>query len=98
MLRQALIFLLISILVILFSSFSHNMLFIYIKNLFTPIFNALDFGAMIQKICLLMLIPLTTTAIPAVLYRVIRGKQMPYLIESTWILWLILVLSTILIH
>jgi len=104
MLKHALIFLFLSILVILFSNVTHNviayihMLFIYIKNLLTPFFYALDLGSMTIKICVLILIPLTATGIPALLYRAVRGKHMPYLIESTWVLWLILILSTILIR
>lgn len=104
MLKQALIFTFISILVIIFSNYAHNLivyihsLFIYIKNLLLPLFLAIDMGPMLQKICLLILIPMSTAGIPALIYRLVRGQQMPYLIELTWILWLVLVLSTILIH
>lgn len=103
MLRHALIFLFISILAVIFSNITHNLVvwihlfFIYIKNLLAPVFHSLDLGAMVQKITLLILIPLSASGIPALVYRLARGRQMPYLIEITWIFWLILVLSTILI-
>lgn len=104
MLKHALIFLIISILAVIFSSFTQqcivyiHLLFITIKNWLMPVFHALDLGPTMLRICLLMLIPLTAAGIPALLYRLVKGRQMPYLIESTWVFWLILALSTILIR
>lgn len=104
MFKQSLIYLLISCLVIVFAKFAH-LLVIYIDMLYTfinlklsPIFSWLDLSDMICKILLLVLIPVTITAIPALSYRLIRGKDMPYFIETTWCLWLVIVLSHILVR
>jgi len=72
--------------------------FLYVGNFITPFFNLLDLGLLARKICILMIVPLTFTGIPALIYKAVNGKTMPWFMEATWILWLILVLSHILIR
>lgn len=104
MLKQIVIYLIASILVILFARFAYEILsyihaaFLYAGQLITPFFNLLDLGLLSRKICILIVVPLAFTGIPALIYKAVNGKQMPWFMESTWILWLILVLSHILIR
>ncbi len=104
MLRQSIIYLLLSILVVLLAEYA-QLLIVYIDMLYTfinvklaPIFSSSGTGMMIRKVISLVLIPLVIAAIPALIYRLIKGKHMPYFIELTWILWLVIVLSKVLIR
>ncbi|MFC3909204.1 hypothetical protein ACFORL_08985 [Legionella dresdenensis] len=104
MLRQSLIYVVLSILVVLFAKYAH-LLIVYIDMLYawfnvklTPLFNYGGWGTLIRKVILLVLIPVLIAAIPALIYRLIKGKDMPHFIELTWCLWLVIVLSNVLIH
>ncbi|ASQ46744.1 hypothetical protein [Legionella clemsonensis] len=104
MLRQSLIYLVLSILVVVFAKFAHllivyiDMLYAYINVKLTPVFSHSGVGLTIRKTLLLMFIPVIIAAIPALTYRLVKGKEMPHLIELTWCLWLVIVLSNILIR
>lgn len=104
MLKQSLIYLLVSILVVVFAKFTH-LLVVYIAMLYTfiyirllPIFSGLGLSEIIRQILLLVLIPITITAIPALSYRLIKSKDMPYFIETTWCVWFVVMLSRALIR
>lgn len=104
MFRQSIIYLLLSILAVLFAKYIHvfivyiDMLYIYVHIKLSPLFNQGGVGGMISKVIILVLVPVLLAAIPALVYRLIKGRDMPYFIELTWCLWLIIVLSNILIH
>lgn len=104
MLRQSLIFLLLSILVVVFAKYAHllivyiDMLYTWINIKLTPVFSQTGMGIVIRKVILLVLIPVFIALIPALIYRLVRGGQMPYFLELTWCLWLVIVLSNVLIH
>ncbi|MBA2656024.1 MAG: hypothetical protein H0U70_03465 [Tatlockia sp.] len=104
MLKQSLIYLVLSILLVTFARYAQLLLssidkfYTYLNIKFTPIFNQIDLGPNLRQGLLLALIPLTITAVPALSYRLVRGKTMPYLIESTWCVWLAVVMSVILIR
>lgn len=104
MLRQSLIYLLLSILVVVFARFAHmlivyiDMIYAFINVKLTPLFNQGGLGVIIRKVILLVFIPVLMAAIPTLIYRVVKGREMPYFIELTWCLWLVIVLSNILIR
>lgn len=104
MLRQTLILLLLSILVVLFAKYAHllivyiDMLYTWINFKLTPIFSQTGVGIMIRKVILLVFIPILIALVPALIYKLVKGGQMPYFLELTWCLWLVIVLSNILIH
>ncbi len=104
MLKQGLIYLILSIIIVVFSSYA-GVLIDYIKTLYgyldfwlTPIFRISDTGAMIRGTLILVLLPLILTGIPALIYRLLKKKEMPYFMEATWIIWLIIVFSNLLNH
>lgn len=104
MLRQTLIYLLLSILVVVFAKYAH-LLIVYIDTFFTyvnvklsPVFSQTGWGLIIRKMLVLMLLPIAITSIPALLYRAIKGREMPHFIFITWIIWTVIVLSDILIR
>lgn len=106
MVRQSIIYLILSSLVVIFSHYVHliivyiDMLYTYINIQLASFFNLIGINAhgIASKTLLLAGIPLLITAIPALIYRLIKGRTMPYLIEIVWCIWLVVVLSSILIH
>ncbi|MBA3536676.1 MAG: hypothetical protein H0T84_08725 [Tatlockia sp.] len=104
MLKQSFIYLTLSVLLVIFGKYAHLLVVTissfcsYINIHLTPVFNQIDLGPSLRRVILLVLIPVLITAIPALSYRLIKGKDMPYLIESTWCVWLVIVLSNVLIR
>jgi len=104
MLRQSLIYLLLSIIVVVFAKYAHllivyiDMLYAFINLKLIPFFSQSSSSVMVRKVILLVLIPVIIAAIPALLYRLIKGREMPHFIELAWCLWLVIVLSNILIR
>jgi len=104
MLRQSLIYLLLSILIVIFAKYAH-LLIIYIDLFFThinlkltPVFSQTGWGLLIRKIIVLMMLPPLIVAVPALIYRGIKGKEMPHFIALVWIIWTIIVVSDVLIQ
>ncbi|WP_233588673.1 hypothetical protein [Legionella sp. km535] len=104
MLRQSLIYLLLSVLVVVFARYAHllivyiDLFFTYINLKLTPIFSQTGWGLIIRKVLVLMLMPIIITGIPALFYRAIKGREMPHFIAIVWVIWTIIVLSVILIR
>ncbi len=104
MLKQGIIYLVLSILVVVFAWYFH-LIVVYIATFFTylnlqlsPVFSPVGIGPVIRKVIVLVFLPLMIASIPALAYRAIKGKKMPYFMESTWLLWLIIVLGNIIIR
>lgn len=103
MLKQCAIYLLLSILVVVFSEHAQllivyiDMFYTWVNVKLTPIFSSSHLGQLIRNILTLTFIPLVIAFIPAGAYRLIKGKSMPHFIALTWLLWLVLVLSKVLI-
>ena len=104
MLRQSLIYLLLSILVVIFAKYAHllivyiDLFFTHINLKLTPIFSPTGWGLVIRKIIVLMVLPILIAAVPALIYRGIKGREMPHFIAIVWVLWTIIVISDILIR
>jgi len=104
MLRQTLIYLLLSVVVVLFARYAQllvvyiDLFFAFINLKLAPVFSQTGVGLLIRKVIVLMLIPITIACIPALTYRVVKGRDMPHFISLTWIIWSIIVLSDILIQ
>lgn len=104
LLRQSLMYLLLSMLVVLFAEHA-QLLIVYIDMVYTwvnvnlaPIFSSVGLSNMVRQVFVLLMIPICLAAIPALAYKAIKGNKMPYLIELSWLFWLILVLSKVLIR
>lgn len=103
MLRQGLIYLLLSILIVVFSRYAHllivyiDMFFTYVNLKLTPIFSQTGWGLVIRKTIVLIIIPIVLATIPSVIYKLIKGQEMPHYFAIVWVLWTIIVLSDILI-
>jgi hypothetical protein len=98
------IYLAASILVVLLAKYVSllliyiNLFYLYLNSKLVPLFTYLDLSPTLVKIFLLVMIPLILAAIPALIYRAIKRKNMPHFTSLLWFLWLILVLSKVLIH
>jgi hypothetical protein len=104
MIKKSLIYLLLSILVVLFAKYVHlaivyiDMIYVYIMLQLASIFSINETGLLIRNVLVLALIPTLIAGIPALIYYVIKKQTMPYFMEIVWLLWLILVLSKVLIQ
>jgi phosphoglycerol transferase MdoB-like AlkP superfamily enzyme len=89
---------------VLFAKYAHllivyiDMFFTYVNIKLTPVFSQTGWGLVIRKILVLMILPLIITAIPALIYRTVKGSEMPHFIAITWVIWTVIVLSDILIR
>ncbi len=104
MLRQSVIYLILSLLVVFLSAYV-KLLFAYLDALYILVDQALDplfglsfLGELMSDVVTLMLIPLLIAALPALIYWIIKRKKMPYFIEITWFFWLILAISNYLLR
>ncbi|STX52228.1 Uncharacterised protein [Legionella busanensis] len=104
MVRQSLIYLVLSILGIFFTSYIHafivytDIMYTHLYGKFSLFFQPSPLNIIISKVIFLVLIPVVIVGIIALLYKLITGKKMPYFIELTWLFWLVLMLCNIFIH
>ncbi|MCH9755890.1 MAG: hypothetical protein K0U37_01695 [Gammaproteobacteria bacterium] len=104
MLKQSLIYLVLSILVVLLATYAKiffvyvDLLYVILNNFLEPLFGSGLIGEAFRDMVTLILTPLFLAALPALIYWLIKRKQMPYFLELTWLLWLILAMSSYLIH
>jgi len=104
MLKQSLLYLLLSIIVIIFAQYAKlfvlytDIFYTYVNTLLEPLFGSGFVGEIFRNLFTLVLVPLVMAAIPAALYWLIKRKHMPYFIELTWLLWLMIAVSSYLIR
>ncbi|MDF1684422.1 MAG: hypothetical protein P1U36_07155 [Legionellaceae bacterium] len=104
MLKQSLLYLVLSILVIIFAKYTKlfvlytDIFYTYINTVLEPLFGSGFVGEIFRNVFTLVLVPLALAGIPALIYWLIKRKRMPYFIELTWILWLIIAMSSYLIR
>lgn len=97
-------YLILSILVILFSSYAHLFtklvvqFYQYVDDHIAVFFSNSPSGFHVRHVFTLVICPLIITGIPALAYRYIKGSPMPYFLEATWLIWIILVLSKIFVR
>ncbi len=103
MLKQSLIYLVLSILVVIFARYMH-VLVVYLDICYTyanlklaPLFSNSQSGIILRGVIILTLLPIIITAIPALIYRAFKGGLMPYYFEVTWMIWFLIVVSKIII-
>lgn len=104
MIKQGAIYLILSIVFVLLAHYI-NYLIIYIDLAYTYINLQLSFllkdnivGTHARNILSLMTLPLILGGIPALIWRAIKGKPMPYFLEIVWLLWLLIAISKLLIR
>ncbi len=104
MLRPIGIYLVLSCIVVLLAHYLHlfvlkiDYFYTLLAHQLQPFFSATANGRLFCRIFLLVVIPVIIAAVPALIYRLIKGKDMPYFFELTWCIWLIIMLSTTLIR
>ena len=104
MLKQSLVYLILSLLVVLFATYAKiffvyvNLLYAYINNVLEPLFGSGLMGEAFRDMVTLIMTPCALAAIPALIYWLIKRKKMPYFLELIRILWLTLALSSYLIE
>lgn len=103
MLKQSLIYLILSILVVIFARYVH-LLVVYLDICYTyanlalaPLFSHSEASVLLRGVIILTLLPIIITGIPALIYRAFKGGLMPYYFEATWMIWFLIVISKIII-
>jgi hypothetical protein len=100
LLQQSAAYFVLSFLAVLFAKYVHtgivyiDMLYTYINLSVAPYIA----GDWIRNVIIMVCLPLAVAAIPALTYRLIKKKNMPYFLESVWILWLTFILINVLIQ
>jgi hypothetical protein len=103
MLKQGLFYLILSIIVVAFARYAHllvvylDIFYTYLNVKFTPLFSTNEAGILLRSVIILTLLPIAITTVPALVYRALKGKLMPYYFEATWIVWFTIVISKIII-
>lgn len=103
MLKKTLIYLALSIFVVVFARYMHVLVvyldisYTYVNLKLAPLFSNSDGGVLLRSVIILTLLPIIITAIPALIYRFLKGGLMPYYFEATWMIWLLIVVSKIII-
>lgn len=104
MLKKSLIYFVLSLLVVFFAPYAKilllyiNLLYARLLQLLQPMFGSTVIGEAFRDMIALILTPLLLATIPALFYWLIKRKKIPYLIELIWLFWLVLALSSYLIH
>ena len=104
MIKQSLIYLLLSLLIVIFAKYAHLLLvyidivYSYVNVKLTPLFSTSEAGILLRGIITLTTLPICITAIPALAYYAFKHTRLPYYFEATWIIWLIIVISKIIIQ
>ena len=100
MLKQSALYFIITVIVVLCARYLHlaiiyfDLMYTYFNVLLAPLFE----NTWLRHVLILFSLPLAVTAIPAIGYHLIKKKNMPYFLETTWIVWLIFTLSNLLIQ
>lgn len=100
LLKQSIAYFVLSLLAVLCAKYVHTGI-IYIDMLYTYTNVTIAPYAeshWIRNVIIMIGLPLIITGIPALIYRLIKKQNMPYFLESTWILWLVFVLCNVLIQ
>lgn len=103
MTKQILTYLILSIIIVIFAKYAHlllvyiDIIYTYINIKLTPLFSTTEAGTLLRGTITLTALPLCITGVPALIYRALKGGMMPYYFEATWIIWLIIVISKIII-
>jgi len=100
LLQQSAAYFILSLLAVVFAKYIHtgiiyiDMLYTYINLTIAPFIT----GDWARSVIIMLCLPLAIILIPTLIYRLIKKKNMPYFLESVWILWLVLILSNVLIQ
>ncbi len=68
-------------------------LYDYIDDCLEVLFSNSPAGILSRSSFALVVCPLLVTGIPALIYYAIKRTKMPYFIEATWLIWMIIVLG-----
>src|SRR3989442_1073125 len=95
MLKQIILLLLLSLLVINFMSYTqHGLEFLvtahdWIADVLTQVFSGGKAGELSRQLITLLAVPVFIGLIPAIIYAIVRRNWFPYFMRLVWIVWLI---------
>lgn len=65
----------------------------YVDKILDVFFSHSHAGILSRSSFALVICPLLITGIPALIYNAIKKDKMPYFLEATWLIWMIIVLG-----
>jgi hypothetical protein len=104
MAKQFSIYLVMSILLVIFAAYVRQLLvyldmgYAYLNIHLTHIFSSSATGTVFRHITILMLLPLVIAGVPALVYRFIKKSSMPYFYHTLWITWMVTLISQMMIN
>jgi hypothetical protein len=96
-------YIILSILVVFFAQYINDIVMAIVEfyniidNHLEIFFNQSSAGILTRSAVALVACPLILTGTPALIYYAVKRSKMPYFIEVTWLAWVIIVLSNLLI-
>lgn len=99
MAKQFSIYLVMSIILVIFASYVRQLLvyldmgYAYMNLQLINIFSSSPTGIIFRHITILMLLPLIIAGVPAMLYRFIKKSAMPYFYHILWISWMVILIT-----
>jgi len=97
-------YLILSILIILFSQYTREAgsfivdFYNYVDGHIEIFFSRSPGGIALRHIVALVVCPLIISGIPAMIYHAVKHSAMPYFMQITWLLWIVIALSTVLVR
>lgn len=104
MARKILIYIGLCIVVVLMRNWIHTLVYYidlsYIKLnlLLKNIFSQSAVGQLIRQTVVFAILPAGLALIPALIYKVVKGRFPDWYIHLTWILWIVVAMSIIVLH
>lgn len=95
MLKQIIVLILLSLIVILATPQAHLLItwilsvHHWILETLTPIFSGGEAGNITRKLIALLAAPIVVALIPALIYWLMKRKWFPYFMEFVWVTWLV---------
>lgn len=93
------IYLALSIIAVIFAKYVNESvnfviyLYDYIDDCLDVLFSNSPAGVLSRSSLALVVCPLIITGVPALIYYAIKRSKMPYFVETTWLIWMIIVLG-----
>jgi len=95
MIKQAIAIVVLSIVVILFMSYSQQAVQLlvnahhWIAQMLTDVFTGGQAGNIARGLIALLSIPLVVALVPTLIYWIVRKHWFPYFMQMVWVVWLI---------
>jgi hypothetical protein len=95
MFKQIFVLLLLSVLIILFMPYAHQVIewivnaHTWVLSILKDVFSGGNVGDLTRNLLALLAVPVGVAMIPVLLYYVIKRQWFPYFMQIVWVTWLL---------